>query len=97
MEPKKSGSALLNAVESLDGSATQFFSTSDDSRSDELMNYLAEKTRVSFNAYCVECKSNKSTHFCVLFGTFTCAECKDKLVQFYGGHHAVIPKQIFTE
>lgn len=38
--------------------------------------YLRKRiTEEQFDAYCIDCQNNRSSHFNVTFGTFICSDC----------------------
>ena len=53
-------------------------------------------TTNQFNAFCIDCQKNKSTHANVTLGTFICAECADFISKNFTPMQAYI-KPLLTE
>ena len=49
-----------------------------------------------FNAFCIDCQRNRSSHCNVSFGTFICSDCAQQHREIFGMHECYI-KQIFSE
>lgn len=54
----------------------QFFTSSQIPQSEELTAFLKKSMSENpFNKYCIDCKKNRTTHFLVWLGIFTCESC----------------------
>ena len=53
-------------------------------------------TNNQFNAYCIDCQKNKSSHANITFGTFICDSCAKRHLELFGMHKHYI-KPAFTE
>ena len=53
-------------------------------------------TNNQFNAYCIDCQKNKSSHANITFGTFICDSCAKLHLELFGMHKHYI-KPAFTE
>ena len=50
----------------------------------EVAAYLRRRiTEEQFDAYCIDCQNNRSSHCNITFGTFICGECAEKHTQIY--------------
>ena len=50
----------------------------------EVSAYLRKRiTEEQFDAYCIDCQNNRSSHCNITFGTFICGECAEKHTQTY--------------
>ena len=49
-----------------------------------------------YNAYCIDCTKNQSTHANISYGTFICGSCAATHIQAFGMHKHYI-KEIFNE
>ena len=63
----------------------------------EVTAYLRKRiTEEQFDAYCIDCQNNRSSHCNITFGTFICAECAEKHTQTYSQFQSYI-KPLFAD
>jgi len=66
----------------------------------EVKAYLEDLLEDGFNAYCIDCKNNETTHCLVSYGTFVCKQCVIQHRRLFGnktpGSINVYAKPIFT-
>jgi len=49
-----------------------------DTQGSQVANYLRRRVNEDqFDAFCIDCQENRSTHCNVFFGTFICARCAE--------------------
>ena len=63
----------------------------------EVANYLRKRiNEEQFDAFCIDCQNNRSSHCNVTFGTFICGECAEKHTQSYSQFQSYI-KPLFSD
>ena len=68
-----------------------------DPQGPDVTNFLKKQVQEDqFNAFCIDCQRNKSSHCNVTFGTFICGECAQKHAQIYPMFSSYI-KPLFQE
>lgn len=64
---------------------------------EELRTYLEDMLKDPFNYFCINCKSNKSTHAVIWMGVFMCSNCAKELVRMQGGNMNCYVKEVYHE
>ena len=79
-------------------SIVPFFQTSKEEQSQGLKDYLQTLLLGDpYNKYCVDCHHNHSTHACITYGTFVCADCANMHKIYFEGRTKSGIKDIHNE